>query len=264
MVDLDGITQRSRPRHALLIDPADQHPDVAAKRAIAAAMAGSSMILIGGSSGTDSKNVDETVVAIKEALELVQWATTQDSDAHSEDRLPIVLFPQGANALSPNADAITYMMLMNSTDPRFLIGEQVVGATFIKKSGIHPISMGYVICAPGGKAGRVGKADLIDPEDVVRVSSYASAAEMFGFKLLYLEAGSGAETPVSQGLIEAARDSTDLPIIVGGGIRDPQTARRAVQAGADWVVTGNLGEQFEDADELRQVLEAMIEAMISN
>ena len=51
---------------------------------------------------------------------------------------------------------------------------------------------------------------------------------------------------------------------MGGGIRDPQTARRAVQAGADWVVTGNLGEQFEDADELRQVLEAMIEAMISN
>ena len=264
MVDLDGITQRSRPRHALLIDPADQEPDVAAKRAIAAAMAGSSMILIGGSSGTDNRNVDQTVVAIKEALELVQWAATQDSDAHSEDRLPIVLFPQGASALSPNADAITYMMLMNSTDPRFLIGEQVAGATFIKNSGIYPISMGYVICAPGGKAGRVGKADLIDPDDIARVSSYASAAEMFGFKLLYLEAGSGAESPVSQALIEAARDSTDLPIIVGGGIRDPHTARRAVHAGADWIVTGNLGEQFEDADELRMVLEAMIEAMNSN
>ena len=264
MVDLDGITQRSRPRHALLIDPADQEPDVAAKRAIAAAMAGSSMILIGGSSGTDNRNVDQTVVAIKEALELVQWAATQDSDAHSEDRLPIVLFPQGANALSPNADAITYMMLMNSTDPRFLIGEQVAGATFIKNSGIHPISMGYVICAPGGKAGRVGKADLIDSDETDRVSSYASAAEMFGFKLLYLEAGSGAESPVSSSLIEAARESTDLPIIVGGGIRDPQAAGRAVQAGADWIVTGNLGEQFEDADELRQVLEVMIEAMISN
>ncbi len=124
--------------------------------------------------------------------------------------------------------------------------------------------MGYVICAPGGKAGRVGKADLIDPDETDKVSSYASAAEMFGFKLLYLEAGSGAESPVSSSLIEAARESTDLPIIVGGGIRDPQAARRAVQAGADWIVTGNLGEQFEDADELRQVLEALIEAMNSN
>ena len=59
----------------MLIDPADQSPDVAAKRAIAAAMAGSSMILIGGSSGTDSDNVDRTVVAIREALELIEWAS---------------------------------------------------------------------------------------------------------------------------------------------------------------------------------------------
>ena len=85
-----------------------------------------------------------------------------------------------------------------------------------------------------GKAGRVGKADLIDPEDVVRVSSYASAAEMFGFKLLYLEAGSGAETPVSQGLIEAARDSTDLPIVVGvasGTRKQPGVPSRLVLIG---------------------------------
>ena len=124
--------------------------------------------------------------------------------------------------------------------------------------------MGYVICAPGGKAGKVGKADLIDPDETDRVSSYAAAAEMFGFNLLYLEAGSGAESPVSRGLIEAARESTDLPIIVGGGIREAQAAKRAVEAGADWIVTGNLGEQYEDADELRQVLEALIEAMNSN
>ena len=96
------------------------------------------------------------------------------------------------------------------------------------------------------------------------MSSYAAAAEMFGFNLLYLEAGSGAESPVSRGLIEAARESTDLPIIVGGGIREAQAAKRAVEAGADWIVTGNLGEQYEDADELRQVLEALIEAMNSN
>ena len=76
--------------------------------------------------------MDQTVVAIKEALELIEWAATQDSDAESKERLPIILFPQGANALSPNADGITFMMLMNSTDPRFLIGEQVAGAPFIK------------------------------------------------------------------------------------------------------------------------------------
>ena len=65
VVDVETIVSRTVPRHALLIDPADQTPQVAAKRAIAAAMAGSSMILIGGSSDTDSENVDQTVVAIK-------------------------------------------------------------------------------------------------------------------------------------------------------------------------------------------------------
>lgn len=263
VVDVETIVSRTVPRHALLIDPADQTPQVAAKRAIAAAMAGSSMILIGGSSDTDSENVDQTVVAIKEALELIEWAATQDSDAESKERLPIILFPQGANALSPNADGITFMMLMNSTDPRFLIGEQVAGAPFIKKSGIKPISMGYLICEPGGKAGEVGKADLIKSGDVQRVASYASAAELFDFKLLYMEAGSGAETPVSPQLISAARSSTDIPIVVGGGIRDGTTARIAVQAGADWIVTGTLGEEYNNADELREVLSELITTMRS-
>ena len=263
VVGVESIANRDIPRHALLIDPADQSPDVAAKRAIAAAMAGSSMILIGGSSGTDSDNVDRTVVAIREALELIEWATTQDSDAQTEERIPIILFPQGANALSPNADGITFMMLMNSTDPRFLIGEQVAGAPFIKKVGIEPIPMGYLICAPGGKAGEVGKADLIKPEDAKRVSSYAAAAELYGFKLLYLEAGSGAATPVSRELISAARNSTNIPIVVGGGIRNGAMARIAVEAGADWIVTGTLGEEFENADELREVLSEFISTMRS-
>ena len=121
--------------------------------------------------------------------------------------------------------------------------------------------MGYLICAPGGKAGEVGKADLIKPEDLGKVSSYAAAAELYGFKLLYLEAGSGAATPVSKELISAARNSTDIPIVVGGGIRDGDTARIAVEAGADWIVTGTLGEQFENADELREVLSNLITTM---
>jgi len=66
-------------RHAILIDPADQSPDIAAKRCLAAVNAGTSMILVGGSSNTDMKNVDATVSSIKEMLELVQWASTQDS-----------------------------------------------------------------------------------------------------------------------------------------------------------------------------------------
>ena len=243
----DFICDRTQPtRHAILIDPAGQSPEVAAKRAIAAVNAGSQMILAGGSSDTDGANVNTTVLAIKEGLELVLWASSQDSVAGGGNwKAPVVLFPQGSSALSPAADAITFMMLMNSTDPRFLIGEQTLGAPFVKKANIKPIPMGYVICEPGGKAGE----------------ALAMAAECFGFSLFYLEAGSGAATPVDPKLIRTARASCNLTLVVGGGIRDGKAARTAAEAGADWIITGNIAEEFDDADELQRTLAALIEGM---
>lgn len=252
----------SGTRHAIVIDPADQTPDIAANRALAAAHAGSSMILVGGSSDTDMENVHATIVAIKEALELATWAASQDSDMDDSVQIPVVLFPQGAAALSPAADGITFMVLMNSMDQRFLIGEQVKGAPFVKKAGIEPVPMGYLICEPGGKAGEVGKADLIAPQQTERVEAYAMAAQFLGFKLLYLEAGSGVETPVNLELIKAARESCDLPIIVGGGIRNPQAARDASEAGADWIITGNITEEYDDASELQAVLSDLISGIV--
>ncbi len=251
-------------RHAILIDPADQTPDVAAKRAMAAVAAGSRMVLVGGSSDTDMDNVHRTVVAIQEALELVTWASSQDSGLEEKNwKVPVVLFPQGAAALSPAADAITFMMLMNSKSPRYLIEEQVAGSLYIKKAGISPLPMGYIICEPGGKAGEVGKADLILSSETERIAAYATTAEYYGFKIIYLEAGSGAKTPVSPELIKAARKSCDLTIIVGGGIRDGETAKIASDAGADWVITGNLTESFDDANALQNVLMQFISTMNS-
>ena len=249
-------------RHAILIDPADQTPDMAAKRCLAAVAAGSSMVLVGGSSGTDMDNVHETVVAIQEALELVTWASTQDAAHDAEpQKIPVILFPQGAAALSPAADAITFMMLMNSTSSRFLIEEQVAGAPFIVRAGVEPIPMGYLICAPGGKAGEVGQANLIQQSEMDRVAAYAMTAQAYGFRMFYLEAGSGAETPVSPELIRTARESCDLTLVVGGGIRDGATARAAAEAGADWVITGNLAEDYDDVNELQRVLSEFIDEM---
>jgi phosphoglycerol geranylgeranyltransferase len=249
-------------RHAILIDPADQTPEMAAKRCVAAVSAGSRMVLVGGSTGTDMMNVHNTVVAIKEALELITWASSQDSDLDEESwRVPIVLFPAGAAALSPAADGITFMMLMNSTSPRFLIEEQTEGAPFIKEAGIETLPMGYVICAPGGRAGQVGQASLIEADDEKRVGAYAMAAESYGFRMFYLEAGSGASYPVGQNLIHSAREACNLTLVVGGGIRDGKTARLAADAGADWIITGNLAEEFDDADELQRTLTQFIVEM---
>ena len=79
-----------------------------------------------------------------------------------------------------------------------------------------------------------------------------------------MEAGSGAETPVSPHLIRTARESCDLTLVVGGGIRDGETARAAAEAGADWVITGNLAEDYDNVTELQRVLSEFIEDMNSH
>lgn len=259
------INDQSGPNHIILIDPDDASPEVAAQRCVAAVSAGSKLIFVGGSSGTDEDNVHATVVAIQEALELCKWNASQDAGLSEKDwEVPVVLFPQGAAALSPSADAITFMMLMNSTNPEFLIGEQVRGAPYIRKTGVEPMGMGYIVCAPGGKAGEVGEAKLIETHQTDLVAAYAMCAESYGFSILYLEAGSGAHTPVNQTLIQAAKNASDkLVLLVGGGIRNGATAKLAVDAGADWVVTGNLCEEFTDAHELQTTLQSFISEMKS-
>ena len=157
------------------------------------------------------------------------------------------------------------MMLMNSKSRQYLIQEQVQGAKIIKQSNIETLSMGYIICSPGGKAGEVGKVELIQPHETDLISAYTLCAEFFNFDILYLEAGSGADTPVSPNIIQAARQSSDkLIIIVGGGIRNGKTAKIAVDAGADWIVTGNFSEEFEDNNVLQTKLKSLIQTMKSS
>lgn len=248
-------------RHVTLIDPAKQHPDVAAQRAMVAVECGSAMVFVGGSTDTPDEVVHATCTAIQEALELRMFASSQDPDA-DEMRwdVPVVLFPGGAHALSPAADAITFMMLMNSTKRTFLVGEQVRGAPYIERFGVETIPTGYVVCAPGGRVGEVGAAELLQPEDTSLARDYALCARMYGFSLLYLEAGSGAQHPVHADLIREARTVSGLALMVGGGLRTPEDIHRAVSAGADWIVTGTITEEAEDLDALRAHLTAMVNA----
>jgi len=248
-------------RHITLIDPAKQSPDIAAQRAMLAVECGSKMIFVGGSTDTPDDVVHATCTAIQEAFELRMFAASQDptGDEHGWD-IPVVLFPGGAHALSPAADAITFMMLMNSTKREFLVGEQVRGAPHLDRFGVEALPTGYVVCAPGGRVGEVGAADLIQSEDGDLVHAYALCAKMYGFSLLYLEAGSGASTPVHPDLIKRAASVSGLTLLVGGGLRTAENVRNAVEAGADWIVTGTITEDASSMDELRKRLLALVEA----
>ena len=253
---------KGRVRHITLIDPDKQSPQTASDRACVAVEAGTSMIFVGGSTDTPDEIVHATCVAIQEGLELRAFAASQSPDGDElRWQIPVVLFPGGSHALSPAADAITFMMLMNSTDRRFLVGEQLRGAPYLDKFGVDALPTGYLVCHPGGKVGEVGSADLLMPNDVELVKAYSLTGVMFGFKLLYLEAGSGADNQVSPDLIKSARTTDGLTIIVGGGIRTAAQAKLAAESGADWVVTGTLTEDATNLNDLKNKIAEICSAL---
>ncbi len=228
--------------HMTLIDPDKQAPERAAAIAADAEALGTDAIMIGGSTDITQKNLDETAVAIKGSVSI-----------------PVIYFPSGAHALSANCDALYFMSMLNSRDVRMVIREQAMAAPIVKKLGIEPISMGYIIVEPGMKVGEVGKADLIRRDDPMSAVGYALAAEYLGMDLVYLEAGSGADMPVPSEMVGAVKGLTSIPLIVGGGIRSAEAAKAAKDAGANAVVTGTLVE----VDGYLQELEAVITSVKS-
>ncbi len=226
--------------HMTLLDPDDQTPEEAAAVSLQAVNAGTDAIMLGGSTGVTQELLDATVVAIKKTV-----------------KIPVILFPTEAKAVSLKADAIYFMSLLNSRNPKFLLGEQMKAAALIKKSGLEPISMGYIIVEPGMRAGMVGEAELIRRDDVKSAIGYSVAGELLGMKLIYLEAGSGAPEPVPAALINGVSQAIDIPLIVGGGIRSPEQAAAAVKAGADIIVTGTIVEEEGISERFRAIVKAI-------
>jgi phosphoglycerol geranylgeranyltransferase len=155
-------------------------------------------------------------------------------------------------------------MLMNSKSRKFLIGEQLQGAPYLEKYGVEALPTGYLVFSPGGKVGEVGEAELIKSNQKELVRSYALTAKMFGFKILYLEAGSGSSSQVDPTCIQSAREVDELCLMVGGGIRTGEDASKAAAAGANWVVTGTLTEDAADMDELRQRIKEVVTGIQSS
>jgi len=60
---------------------------------------------------------------------------------------------------------------------------------------------------------------------------------------VYLEAGSGAPSPVPGPMVRAVRSVLSVPLIVGGGIRQASEARSLLDAGAQVLVTGTVTEE---------------------
>ncbi len=205
-------------------DPLNQSPAKAGKLARCAEEAGTDAILVGGSTAFDQTFVEKTIDVIKR-----------------EVKVPVIIFPGGIANVCSKADAILFMSLLNSEDPYFIIGQQALAAYMVKMACLEHISMGYLIIEPGATAGWIGKAKLLPRNKPKLTAAYALAAQMFGFKLIYLEAGSGGQS-IPLEIIKMCSTVLEIPIIAGGGVQTKEDARKFVESGADIVVMGTFIE----------------------
>ncbi len=158
--------------------------------------------------------------------------------------LPIVLFPGHPSQISNHADAILFLSLLSGRNPDYLIGHQIKAASILKQTQLEIISTGYILIESGTETAveRVSQTQPLDRDNSDLALATALAGEMLGNKLIYLEAGSGAQQAVPQEMIVLVNQNINIPLIVGGGITDKQGIQKAYESGADLVVIGTAFE----------------------
>ena len=176
---------------------------------------------------------------------------------------PVVLFPGSTYQLDDRADAIFLLSLLSGRNPDLLIGRHVQVAGRLKRMQLETISTGYLLI-DGGRPTSVSYMSNTTPipaDKAPIAAATALAGEQLGMKLIYMDAGSGASNPVSPELIHCVRQEVNLPMVVGGGIRTPERAAAALEAGADMIVVGNALERNSDwLPELSQAVKAVSRA----
>jgi len=184
-------------------------------------------IFVGGS--TDHHNTIETIIIALKKTTI----------------LPIIIFPGSANQVTNKADGILFLSLISGRNPEYLIEQQVQSAIQIKKSSLEVLPTGYIL-VDGGKESTVERVSSSKPicqtnsELILRT---ALAGEFSGKKIIYLEAGSGAKTPVKSSIISLVKKNLTIPLIIGGGIQTVHQLKTAYAAGADLVVIGTAFEK---------------------
>lgn len=212
---------------AVLIDP-DKFSIENTKRFIQKVNASIATHVFVGGSTVDVHQTDVLVAEIKKLT-----------------HLPVVLFPGGITQITDKADAILFLSLISGRNPEYLIGKHVEAISKLKKTTLEVIPTGYILIE-SGKETAVEKVTNTKPmprENIQSIIDTAFAGQFLGMKLIYLEAGSGAQEPLTPAIIAQVKNELQIPLIVGGGIRTIIELEKTYKAGADLVV---IGTAFED------------------
>jgi phosphoglycerol geranylgeranyltransferase len=221
--------QKGQKSFAVLIDPDKvdlQKIDTLTQSAINAKV---DYLLVGGSL-VISNHLDEVVQQVKKNCSI-----------------PVILFPGTPSQVSRFADGLLYLSLISGRNPELLIGQHVISAPFVKQSGLEIISTGYMVIDGGAPTtvSYISNATPIPADKNEIAMCTAMAAEMLGMKLIYMDAGSGAKRAITEEMILMVSKCIEIPLVIGGGIKDPEKAYLNCKAGADLIVVGNAIEKDE-------------------
>jgi putative glycerol-1-phosphate prenyltransferase len=171
--------------------------------------------------------------------------------------IPVILFPGSPSQVSKYADALLYLSLISGRNPELLIGQHVVSAPFVKQSGLEIMPTGYIVIDGGAPTtvSYISNAAPVPADKNEIAMCTAMAGEMLGMKLIYMDAGSGAKRAISENMIEAVAKNISAPLIIGGGIIEPEKAYLNCKAGADVIVVGNAIEK--DASLIKEMSDAV-------
>jgi putative glycerol-1-phosphate prenyltransferase len=224
------LFQQPKKQLAVLIDPDKQDTEQLVKIANICKEVCVDFLFVGGSLMT-SDDLFRSIRTLKENCDI-----------------PVVLFPGNTYQVSRNADAMLFLSLISGRNPDMLIGMHVLSAPYIKLAGLKTIPTGYMLIDSGRPTSVTYMSNSFpiphDKNDIAACT--AMAGEMLGLRLIFMDAGSGAEKTVSDNMISFVKQSIEVPLIIGGGIKTPEKLRSVFSAGADIAVVGNVFEKSPD------------------
>ena len=221
------VRARRGAGYLTLLDPDRLSLDELESRAQACADAGADGILVGTSLMLSAPGNTRLFERLRVAVDI-----------------PVLSFPGDAGQVVSTADAILFLSMVSGRNAELRIGQHVRAAPLLKEYGVEVIPTAYML-VESGTLTSVEYMSTTKPiprakDDIAM--AHALAAQYLGMKLVYLETGSGAAASVPVSMVRSVSRYVDLPVIVGGGIRDPEVAREKVDAGAAFVVTGSVVE----------------------
>ncbi|MCF7794248.1 MAG: geranylgeranylglyceryl/heptaprenylglyceryl phosphate synthase [Candidatus Cloacimonetes bacterium] len=232
---------KERANYFCLLDPDKMTEEQAIEISRTCQENGADGLLVGGSIMVNN-NFESNLKTIKETVDI-----------------PVLIFPGIFNFVSPFADALLLLSVVTSRNPQMLIGEQVRAAPLIKHHNLEAIGTAYMLIESGNSTSvhfMSGSMPLPRTKNDIAVA-HALAAYYLGMKLIYMDAGSGAKFPITSQMISAVKENVPLPMILGGGIQNPDEAAEKAAAGADFIVTGNILEKNTDPKLIKEFADAI-------